>query len=537
MKSIQLLMIFCLVCLFATANNGNDTLEASIYFKTNSFKIEKTQEVKLLEIFNQLPENAEINKIYLQGHTDDQGNKDYNNWLSQERAHIIEKFITPHFVSGKHVQSDAYGENKPTRSNKTVNGRKANRRVEVQILYNQNPVPTDFKVSEETIHIDPTQVTSTPVLKGKSMLHIPAHAFVDINGRVVTGQVEIKMKEYTNVAEIAFSGIPMHFHSEGEKYDFNSSGMFEIKGSCSGSPIFIAPDKTLKIDYKLAQKNDNTHFYYLNPAINVWKLSERIEPVKQKDNNNNKQVERAAIQEIAADGEWITNDANWHIDLKNDLKSYFIRWRTVQDTTIQIPDWAIKKGIKNNHTHFRTQYDTLYKGRDSAAYHQQIEKWRQQRQQLIEVENSFKFSDDRTQGALLAEGINAGHTYPDIVKGLNMKSFGVYNCDQILRVKNRVKILANYTNEDGTPIDNGHVLSMISIDYNGAFSFSPNMFECNPEGNVVLALFTKDKKLYIYSNEAFQKLELKDYQPQTFVMKDMTKEINSSQKLGEYLGL
>src|ERR1035437_1263446 len=110
---------------------------------------------------------------------------------------------------------------------------------------------------------------------------------------------------------------------------------------------------------------------------------------------------------------------------------------------------------------------------------------------------------DRTSGTLIGDGWscgNPGHTYPEIVKGLNVGSFGVYNCDQIYRPENKIDIIARYIDTEGKEINLLHVLSLIDLKYNGAFSFDPQSFTCNPKGKNVLALFTKTGDLYLLDN-------------------------------------
>jgi hypothetical protein len=64
-------------------------------------------------------------------------------------------------------------------------------------------------------------------------------------------------------------------------------------------------------------------------------------------------------------------------------------------------------------------------------------------------------------------------SFPDVVKGLNVSGFGIYNCDQIYRVKNRVQITVSSQDSEGTPINDLHSLSLIDLNLNGAFSFNP----------------------------------------------------------------
>ena len=141
-----------------------------------------------------------------------------------------------------------------------------------------------------------------------------------------------------------------------------------------------------------------------------------------------------------------------------------------------------------------------------------------------------------SDGTLLAEGADKGHTYPSLVKGLNSSSFGVYNCDQVYRIANRTTLLPKYVDENGNQIQNQHVLCVVDLKYNGSFSYNPNSITVDKKGKNVLLLFTEDKKLFVLSEEAYQKMNKDSAQP-TIVMTDMTSELSSTEALKEYLNL
>jgi hypothetical protein len=144
---------------------------------------------------------------------------------------------------------------------------------------------------------------------------------------------------------------------------------------------------------------------------------------------------------------------------------------------------------------------------------------------------------DRTNATLLAEGADAGHTYPDIVKGLNISSFGVYNCDQIYRLPNRVNIIAQYEDEKGIEIKSPKVLSLIDLNYNGAFSFDPNSFTCDAKGNNVLLLFTESGELFLLEKGNFEKMNILENGEHQFRMKNVSSTISSTEDLASYLGI
>jgi hypothetical protein len=136
-----------------------------------------------------------------------------------------------------------------------------------------------------------------------------------------------------------------------------------------------------------------------------------------------------------------------------------------------------------------------------------------------------------------AEYSTAGHTYPDIVRGLEVKSFGIYNCDQIYRLQNRVNIMAKYIDENGVNIVHPKLLSLIDLDYNAAFSFHPNYFVCNAKANNILLMFTESGEIYALEKGKFQQLNIKRDGIYIFKMKNVSKEITNSDKLKTYLGI
>lgn len=103
-----------------------------------------------------------------------------------------------------------------------------------------------------------------------SKINVPKNAFVDKNGKDVIGDVTIEYREFHDVADIIVAGIPMAYDSAGTKYNLESAGMFDIKGTQNGEPVFIKPDKNLEVS--LASTNSENRFnqYYLDTIAENW---------------------------------------------------------------------------------------------------------------------------------------------------------------------------------------------------------------------------------------------------------------------------
>ncbi len=85
---------------------------------------------------SKLKEYDHIN-ISIAGHTDSRGSHSYNQGLSERRSKAVYDYMTSHGITSTRMQWAGHGENKPTASNDTEEGRARNRRVELMILNNK----------------------------------------------------------------------------------------------------------------------------------------------------------------------------------------------------------------------------------------------------------------------------------------------------------------------------------------------------------------------------------------------------------------
>ena len=83
----------------------------------------------LNEIYNMLDEHPEV-KISIEGHTDNVGDNDMNQVLSEERAGAVRKQLIAMGIKEDRLTSKGFGESKPIDTNDTPEGRAENRRVE-----------------------------------------------------------------------------------------------------------------------------------------------------------------------------------------------------------------------------------------------------------------------------------------------------------------------------------------------------------------------------------------------------------------------
>ena len=85
---------------------------------------------KVADFLRQYPGTS----VVIEGHSDNTGNADYNQKLSQRRAEAVaEALVNDHGVARERVKAVGYGDTRPVADNSTAAGRAQNRRVEAAI--------------------------------------------------------------------------------------------------------------------------------------------------------------------------------------------------------------------------------------------------------------------------------------------------------------------------------------------------------------------------------------------------------------------
>ena len=120
-----------------TINEGEAlrvTFDSGILFATNSSTLSDASRSALRKLAESLNQNPDTD-IKIVGHTDNTGNVDYNQTLSEKRAKsVFDYLMVDQGVSSKRMEFEGKGIHEPIADNSTVEGRALNRRVEILIL-------------------------------------------------------------------------------------------------------------------------------------------------------------------------------------------------------------------------------------------------------------------------------------------------------------------------------------------------------------------------------------------------------------------
>ena len=104
-------------------------------FKLGKAELPEDASTALDTMVNQLKEDKKAVWVEIEGHTDNTGDKIYNERLGMLRAEAVKRYLyEKHQIPLHKINVISYGEEKPVAPNKTRAGRAQNRRVVIKVL-------------------------------------------------------------------------------------------------------------------------------------------------------------------------------------------------------------------------------------------------------------------------------------------------------------------------------------------------------------------------------------------------------------------
>ncbi len=108
-------------------------ISRTILFEFDKSLVKKESYGELESIVNLLEMNPTY-KLSLEGHTDAVGSEAYNVGLSKNRVNAVRDFLVMNGIATERIIIQHHGEAKPVANNANADGRKSNRRVDVEII-------------------------------------------------------------------------------------------------------------------------------------------------------------------------------------------------------------------------------------------------------------------------------------------------------------------------------------------------------------------------------------------------------------------
>ncbi|MDI3357619.1 OmpA family protein [Pseudomonas sp. UYIF39] len=110
-----------------------------VLFATNKADLKSSGLVNINKLAQFLQENSD-RKVIIEGYTDSTGAENYNQSLSERRATSVQVALIKMGVDPARIVAQGYGKEYPVAENSSVSGRAMNRRVEVTISNDNQPV-------------------------------------------------------------------------------------------------------------------------------------------------------------------------------------------------------------------------------------------------------------------------------------------------------------------------------------------------------------------------------------------------------------
>ncbi len=107
------------------------TLSGAVLFTSNEATLLPGAMVKLNEVADALIKGNPDANITIEGHTDSQGQRQYNMELGHKRADAVKSQLVARGVATDRIKTVGVGPDRPIADNKTAEGRANNRRVEI----------------------------------------------------------------------------------------------------------------------------------------------------------------------------------------------------------------------------------------------------------------------------------------------------------------------------------------------------------------------------------------------------------------------
>jgi hypothetical protein len=316
---------------------------------------------------------------------------------------------------------------------------------QVEYLYEASALVTppmpDANVPYLVFQVDAAQGGHWTAPSGTE-LTVPAGIFVDAQGQPITGEVEIRYREFHDAEDIILSGITMEYTENGAKENFQTAGMMEILGYQGDRAVYIAPGKSLAVKMASYTPEDDYNLYYLDRK-DGWKDIGKATLSKNKQKEEGLRIVAAKPRppvkgkDAEMEGEVMFN-ANY--DKFPELKPFKgVRWMAEDKAQFKANEDKIITKVWNDvqlaeldNEGLRYRITLTHKSGSSLAIDVKP---------ILEGEDyekgmaRFQEKMDKYQQLLAEKGIEEERlaTQADVYRSFTVAGFGIYNCDRFMR--------------------------------------------------------------------------------------------------------
>lgn len=406
--------------------------------------------------------------------------------------------------------------------------------TELKLSFIQPPLP-GVNVPYRTYTLDVSEGGEFSFPSGTSV-HFPPNALIDKDGRVVTGEVNVLMREFVDPIDFYFAGIPMTYDSAGASYTFVSSGMFEIEAEQNGVSLMVNPEAQPEVKLTSESRTNGENLYFLDTTRQNWVFRNELlkqveiqnEPTREKvvSSFNNEPDLIPPPKPRKADG--IRPTISVELDFDRVIPEYAIFNQTMFEVDESDSTYDPKDGdeawtaIDLKRTKTKGVYRLMFSNlRRKVAYRvrpvyegkafekamivyedlmDEFEKLRQARKDRIrrDEERMKQYPKDKSREM-------------EVINLFTLSGFGIWNCDRPLEVLN-TRVYADFVDENNQYLELPS-FSMVIQNINAIFWHNEPFINITPD--TPFAVWT------IYNNQ-FIYFKYSDFQNIAFDMKAKT---------------
>jgi hypothetical protein len=189
---------------------------------------------------------------------------------------------------------------------------------ELSILDGINP-PVENAIPFESIKFDADSGCIIKRLTGMQ-IDIPPGSIVDANGLPISGEVELKVREFHSAEEILMSGISMQYNSDKNEL-LSSGGMFELRANKNGTSVHLKKNSSISINLPSQVELDSDYQLFKFEEDKAWG-----------EGTSFNRTQNTEIQSLIAKTDSIITGKNRVFSLKADFygRADLIAWEDVE---------------------------------------------------------------------------------------------------------------------------------------------------------------------------------------------------------------
>jgi hypothetical protein len=379
-----------------------------------------------------------------------------------------------------------------------------------------------------------------------SFIEFPPNAFIDRNGELIKGMVDVSFREFHNSLDLFISGIPMQYDTLGSNYTFESSAMCEIYASQNNIELFVNPNAAPEV-HLITNNTDPSHnLYFLDTIQKTWipigKSKIEKENIKiSESKTNNKAINEDEVAEIvepikANPERPIISVTIPYVDFVPELQIFK---NTKFEVDLSESNYDPKDGdiewdkVKLEETNIKGLYNLIFSSRKRKISYRVKPVYEGE-----DYDDAYKIYKDKiskieAKKQLQARAVAIISNRAKTFRMFNALKFGIYNCDKIIQ-DDLMEVIANFVDQKNNQLD-FYGVNLMDIDRNAIFWSDPKNIKINQSQKQAIIVVKEDTIYYVTPTD-FGNTQMDDVTKSiTFKMRQYIGETESPDKLKELL--